>query len=62
MRLDGSQPFRHPMADPGQALSLRQMELALKEFADPRHDERMRVAGNDLRQPADPGAPAWILR
>src|SRR5215210_1534071 len=60
MRLDRAQAFPEPMPAPGQALGLGETELTLQELADARHDERMRVAGDDLREPAHAGAAARV--
>src|SRR4051812_32944042 len=50
------------MPAPGEALRFAQIELALQELADARHDERMRVAGDDLREAAHARPAARIGR
>jgi len=41
---------------------LVELELVFEIFAHPRHDQRMGIAGDDLRQPAHPGAALGIAR
>src|SRR3954470_355198 len=60
VRLDRPQPLGEPMPAPGKALRLVQRELPLQELADARHDERMRVAGNDLREATHPRPAARV--
>src|ERR1700704_1511903 len=51
-----------PMAAPCHPGGLVDLELMLEIFAHPRHDQRMRIAGDDLGEPAGAGAAARIAR
>src|SRR6266550_261898 len=50
-----------PVLQPAVARSFVLMHLALEIAADTRHDERMGVARDNHREPANTGAAAWVL-
>ena len=50
------------MLAPFDAGRLVELELVLEIFAHPRHDQRMGIAGDDLRQSAHPGAALGVAR
>src|SRR6266404_8068428 len=51
-----------PMAAPCHPGGLVELELMLEIFAHPWHDQRMRIAGDDLGEAANAGAAARIVR
>src|SRR5215211_2372976 len=52
MRLQRAQRLHDPVAAPCGADWLVELELMLEIFTHPRHQQRMRIAGDDLRQAA----------
>src|SRR5258707_10820093 len=56
------QRLRMPMAAPGHARGLVDLEFVLQILAHARHNERMRIAGHDLGEAAHPRPAACILR
>src|SRR5438105_10490093 len=50
-----------PVLQPAVARSFVQMHFSFEIAADTRHDERMGVARDNHREPANAGAAAWVL-
>src|ERR1700682_938477 len=61
VRFERFERLQRPMLQPAIARSFVLMHLALEIIADTRHDERVSVARDDQRQPANPGAAARVL-
>src|SRR5262249_5111538 len=53
------QGFPDPMTDPFEPRGLVKLELVFEILTHPRHQQRMRVAGDDLRERSHAGARPW---
>src|ERR1700687_2967334 len=61
VRFERFERLQRPVLQPAIARSFVLMHFALEIVADTRHDERVSVARDDQRQPANPGAAARVL-
>ena len=62
MRLQRGQRRAVPVLRPFRDAGFVDLELMREIFAHPRHDQRMRIGGDDLRQPPHPRAALRVLR